>query len=57
MEKKEEYLKNLYKGRKPMYKWFLVKKTGEKKVVVEEKVDDDEKYLEDEYELGYDEKI
>lgn len=40
-----------------MYKWFLVKKTGEKKVVVEEKVDDDEKYLEDEYELGYDEKI
>ena len=39
-----------------MYKWFLVKKTSEKKVVVVEKVDDDEKYLEEVYELGYDEK-
>jgi hypothetical protein len=31
----------MYRGRKPMYKWFLEKKSNDKKVVVEEKVDDD----------------
>jgi hypothetical protein len=39
-----------------MFKWFLDKKTGEKKVVVVEKVDDYEKYFNENYELGYDEK-
>lgn len=40
-----------------MYKNYLVKKTGEKKVIIEEEVDDEEKYLEEEYELGYEEKL
>ena len=39
-----------------MYKWFINKKTGEKKPVIVEKVDDDEKYLDENYELGFDEK-
>lgn len=54
MKKKEEYLSHFYKGRKPMYKWILEKKTGERKVVVEEKVDDDDKYFQEHYQLGSD---
>jgi len=36
-----------------MFKWFIEKKTGEKKIVVVEKQDDDEKYFDENYELGY----
>lgn len=46
-------MKHFYKGRKPMFKWFIEKKTGEKKVVLVEKVDDDEKYFDEHYDLGY----
>lgn len=35
-----------------MYRWFVEKKSGRKQVVVEVKVDDDEKYFEENFELG-----
>lgn len=37
-----------------MYRWFVEKKSGKKEVVVEVKVDDDEKYFEENFELGSD---
>ena len=50
-------MKHFYKGRKPMYRWFFEKKLGKERVVLEVKVDDDEKYFEENFELGSEQSI